>query len=150
MTELKLVLAVISVFLADNLAAHAVGGFKESVSFALRICRTCMITAPESYSCVTEQPQIVIHVSLNSPTKLFIVSLKVTVSCRAKKHILLNVNCWMELWALSIPLTSASIVDQYLRIHRDFVLFQPFSTTLRTTFLKELYHMGLNFTLCSS
>ena len=26
--------------LADNLAAHAVGGFKESVSFTLRICRT--------------------------------------------------------------------------------------------------------------
>ena len=34
-------------FLADNLAAHSIGGFKESMSFALRICRTCMIT-PES------------------------------------------------------------------------------------------------------
>ena len=31
-------------FLADNLAAHSIGGFKESMSFALRICRTCMIT----------------------------------------------------------------------------------------------------------
>lgn len=31
-------------FLADNLAAHAVAGFKESMSFALRICRTCMVT----------------------------------------------------------------------------------------------------------
>ena len=31
-------------FLADNLAAHLIGGFKESMSFALRICRTCMIT----------------------------------------------------------------------------------------------------------
>ena len=41
-------------FLADNLAAHAVGGFKESMSFALRICRTCMVTATESSSCFTE------------------------------------------------------------------------------------------------
>ena len=31
-------------FLADNLAAHLIGGFKESMSFSLRICRTCMIT----------------------------------------------------------------------------------------------------------
>lgn len=31
-------------FLADNLAAHLVGGFKQSMSFALRICRGCMIT----------------------------------------------------------------------------------------------------------
>ena len=33
-------------FLADNLAAHAVGGLKKvhCMSFALRICRTCMIT----------------------------------------------------------------------------------------------------------
>ena len=35
-------------FLADNLAAHAVGGFKQSMSFALCMCRTCMITGPES------------------------------------------------------------------------------------------------------
>lgn len=33
------------VFLADNLASHALGGFKESFSFSLRICRTCMITS---------------------------------------------------------------------------------------------------------
>ena len=32
-------------FLADNLG---VGGFKESMSFALRICRTCKITPAES------------------------------------------------------------------------------------------------------
>ncbi len=30
--------------LGDNLACHALGGFKESFSFALRICRTCMVT----------------------------------------------------------------------------------------------------------
>ena len=41
-------------FLADNLAAHAVGGFKESMSFALRICRSCMITADQSQLCVME------------------------------------------------------------------------------------------------
>ena len=31
-------------FLADNLGSHAFGGFKESFSFALRMCRTCMAT----------------------------------------------------------------------------------------------------------
>lgn len=31
-------------FLADNLAAHSVGGFKESFSWAKRICRNCMST----------------------------------------------------------------------------------------------------------
>ena len=30
-------------FLADNLAAHLVGGFKQSMSLALCICRGCMI-----------------------------------------------------------------------------------------------------------
>ena len=35
-------------FLADNLAAHAVGGFKESMSFSLRICRSCMITTQQA------------------------------------------------------------------------------------------------------
>lgn len=38
-------------FLADNLAAHTIGGFKQSMSFALCICRTCMIT---SQSCLLE------------------------------------------------------------------------------------------------
>ena len=33
------------VFLADNLASHSLGGFKESFSFAMCICRTCMITS---------------------------------------------------------------------------------------------------------
>lgn len=41
-------------FLADNLAAHAVGGFKESMSFALRICRSCMITTEQSQLCLIE------------------------------------------------------------------------------------------------
>ena len=41
-------------FLADNLAAHLVGGFKLSMSFALRICRTCMITNEQLQSCFTE------------------------------------------------------------------------------------------------
>ena len=41
-------------FLADNLAAHAVGGFKESMSFSLRICRTCMITPTQCQNCYTE------------------------------------------------------------------------------------------------
>ena len=31
-------------FLADNLAAHSVGGFKQSFSWAKRICRSCMAT----------------------------------------------------------------------------------------------------------
>ncbi len=34
-------------FLADTLAAHAVGGFKGSMSFALRVCRTCMVTSEQ-------------------------------------------------------------------------------------------------------
>lgn len=42
-------------FLADNLAAHALGGFKESMSFSLRICRSCMVTGPQSQSCFLEE-----------------------------------------------------------------------------------------------
>lgn len=41
-------------FLADTLAAHAVGGFKGSVSFSLRICRSCMITTPQIKECLVE------------------------------------------------------------------------------------------------
>lgn len=50
-------------FLADNLTAHAVGGFKESMSFALRICRTCMITKTQAQlvfnesNCVLRDPE---------------------------------------------------------------------------------------------
>ncbi len=35
-------------FLADNLAAHEVGGFKESFSFARRICRSCLTDKQKS------------------------------------------------------------------------------------------------------
>lgn len=41
-------------FLADTLAAHALGGFKESMSFALRICRSCMVTTPQIKECFLE------------------------------------------------------------------------------------------------
>ena len=41
-------------FLADTLAAHAVGGFKGSMSFALRICRTCMATTADTSTCFKE------------------------------------------------------------------------------------------------
>ncbi len=33
--------------LADTLAAHALGGFKESMSFARHICRSCMATTEQ-------------------------------------------------------------------------------------------------------
>ncbi len=42
-------------FLADNLAAHLVGGFKENFSFALRICRSCMNTRDQSQTCFLER-----------------------------------------------------------------------------------------------
>ena len=48
-------------FLADNLASHMLGGFKESFSFALRICRTCMITHDE-YKCTCN----ITHIPLRS------------------------------------------------------------------------------------
>ena len=41
-------------FLADTLAAHTLGGFKGSMSFALRICRSCMISPPELKECLLE------------------------------------------------------------------------------------------------
>lgn len=41
-------------FLADTLAAHAVGGFKGSMSFALRVCRSCMITSAQMQQCLVE------------------------------------------------------------------------------------------------
>ena len=41
-------------FLADTLAAHSLGGFKGSMSFALRICRTCMISPSQIKSCFSE------------------------------------------------------------------------------------------------
>lgn len=35
-------------FLADNLGAHQIGGFKESMSFAYRICCSCMSTTEDA------------------------------------------------------------------------------------------------------
>ena len=40
--------------LADTLAAHALGGFKESMSLAHRICRSCMATTAQIQSCFLE------------------------------------------------------------------------------------------------
>lgn len=40
--------------LADNLAAHTLGGFKESHSFALRICRTCLVTTEQAQEFISE------------------------------------------------------------------------------------------------
>ena len=42
------------VFLANTLAAHAVGGFKGSMSFALRIYRSCMVTTLHVKNCLLE------------------------------------------------------------------------------------------------
>ena len=42
-------------FLADNLAAHTLGGFKQSMSFALRICRSCYTTRTLSQTCFSEK-----------------------------------------------------------------------------------------------
>ena len=39
---------VLIAFLADNLASHAVGGFKKSMSFARHFCRFCLATKEES------------------------------------------------------------------------------------------------------
>ena len=39
---------VLIAFLADNLASHAVGGFKKSMSFARHFCRSCLATKEES------------------------------------------------------------------------------------------------------
>ena len=41
-------------FLADNLAVHLVGGFKQSMSFAFRVCRTCMVTPTLLQNCFSE------------------------------------------------------------------------------------------------
>ena len=41
-------------FLADNLAAHVLGGFKESMSFALRVCRSCFCTRSMTQTHFTE------------------------------------------------------------------------------------------------
>lgn len=42
------------VFLADTLAAQELEGFKGSMSFALRICRSCMISSTQLNECLLE------------------------------------------------------------------------------------------------
>lgn len=42
------------VFLADNLASHALGGFKESFSFAVRIYRSCNATNESYRKCLIQ------------------------------------------------------------------------------------------------
>ena len=41
-------------FLADTLAAHQIGGFKCSMSFALRVCRSCLVTSQQLQDCLSE------------------------------------------------------------------------------------------------
>ena len=41
-------------FLADILAAHCLGSFKESVSFALRVCRSCTTTTQQMQNVFVE------------------------------------------------------------------------------------------------
>lgn len=52
--EERTIYGALLAFLADTLAAHLVGGFKESMSFSLRICRSCMITLPQVKECLVE------------------------------------------------------------------------------------------------
>ena len=37
------------------MASHLVGGFKEGIFFALRICRSCLITNDQSANCFSEE-----------------------------------------------------------------------------------------------
>ena len=64
--ELRTFRGALLAFLADTLAAHAVGGFKGSMSFALRICRTCMITSEQIKECFLES-----SCTLRTPTSYF-------------------------------------------------------------------------------
>ena len=52
-------------FLADTLAAHLLGGFNGSMSFAHRICRTCMITKEAAQTCYSEDDS---QCELRTPT----------------------------------------------------------------------------------
>ena len=53
-------------FLADTLAAHTVGGFKGSMSFALRVCRTCMATPEQLQGSTVES-----YFTLRTPHSYF-------------------------------------------------------------------------------
>ena len=52
--EFRVIHGALLAFLADTLASHLVGGFKGSMSFALRVCRTCLITPQQLRSCFSE------------------------------------------------------------------------------------------------
>lgn len=52
--EERTVYGALLAFLADTLAAHLLGGFKGSMSFALRVCRSCMITSTQLQQCLVE------------------------------------------------------------------------------------------------
>ena len=62
----KLYIVLYSLFLADTLAAHALGGFKGSMSFSLRVCRMSMITPNQISSCFVESSH-----SLRTPESYF-------------------------------------------------------------------------------
>ena len=47
--------AALLAFLADNLASHCIGGFKESMSFARHFCRSCLTNKEASYRFFTEE-----------------------------------------------------------------------------------------------
>ena len=49
-------------FLADTLTAHAIGGFKESMLFAKRICRSCMATTDEIQENFHERDFDTVHI----------------------------------------------------------------------------------------
>lgn len=53
--EAKVYHGALLAFLADNLASHSIGGFKESMSFAKRFCRTCLTDKNDSYDHFTEE-----------------------------------------------------------------------------------------------
>ncbi len=46
--------------MGDNLASNAMGGFKDSFSFAFRMCRTCMVTK-ENYKSQTKSSELVLR-----------------------------------------------------------------------------------------
>ena len=46
-------------FLADNLAAHELGGFKESFSFSRRFCRSCLTDKEQSQECYRENLYVI-------------------------------------------------------------------------------------------
>ena len=71
--------------LADNLAAHLIGGFKQSMSFALRLCRTCMATTEQIQSKFLESDFV-----LRTPENHRKQCLKITSSAALYGHLSTN------------------------------------------------------------